>query len=485
MAGRKMSSVRIAGARLGTHDAEPVDVRIRAGRIVEIEPRLAASMDERQIDAAGAALLPGLNDHHVHLMATAAAQQSIQCGPPEVDDEAQLVAALRAAAAKPPRADATSNWLRGVGYHERVAGLLDRSRLDAWVPDRPLRIQHRSGALWMLNSRGLEAIQAAGAPAGSGLPERAERDARGRVNGRLFRLDDWLRGRLGPPAPLDLATVGRRFASAGVTGLCDATPSNGEAESDHFAHAAEHGDLPQHLRLMGGAGLAVSRHPRITHAEFKIILDENRLPEPDALIEQLRGVHTGGRAVAIHCVTRTEMVLALHALRVAGVDPGDRIEHASVSPPDAIEELAALGVRVVTQPGFVFERGDSYLRDVEARELPWLYRCRAFLDAGIPLAAGTDAPYGDPDPWRVMRAAVERATRAGHTLGDAEAIQPAAALGLFTSPLEVPGQPHPGIAVGQPGDLCLLDCPPSRALADLDVKHVAATLVAGRVVHEA
>ena len=51
-----------------------------------------------------------------------------------------------------------SGWLRGVAYHESVAGPLDRDRLDAWVADRPLRVQHRSGALWMLNSAGIPAF---------------------------------------------------------------------------------------------------------------------------------------------------------------------------------------------------------------------------------------------------------------------------------------------------------------------------------------
>ena len=34
-------------------------------------------------------------------------------------------------------------WLRGTGYHESVAGELDRHALDRWVPARPVRVQHR------------------------------------------------------------------------------------------------------------------------------------------------------------------------------------------------------------------------------------------------------------------------------------------------------------------------------------------------------
>ncbi|WP_229758442.1 hypothetical protein [Peterkaempfera bronchialis] len=49
---------------------------------------------------------------------------------------------------------APGTWVRGVGYHESVAGPLDRDRLDALVAHRPVRVQHRSGALWILNSAG-------------------------------------------------------------------------------------------------------------------------------------------------------------------------------------------------------------------------------------------------------------------------------------------------------------------------------------------
>ena len=47
-----------------------------------------------------------------------------------------------------------------------------------------------------------------------------------------------------------------------------------------------------------------------------------------------------------------------------------------------------------------------------------LERHRRVRDAGIGLAAGTDAPFGDADPWAAMQAAVTRRTRAGATIGE-------------------------------------------------------------------
>src|SRR5262245_15116142 len=97
---------------------ERVAVRIRDGRIVELARHLARDPGERIISAHGGALLPGLHDHHIHLLALAAARASVQCGPPAVTGMDALVRALRASPG--------TGWLRGIGYHESVAGVPER-----------------------------------------------------------------------------------------------------------------------------------------------------------------------------------------------------------------------------------------------------------------------------------------------------------------------------------------------------------------------
>src|SRR4051794_3569547 len=124
------------------------DVRVRDGIISEVAARLRPVANEQVVDARGAALLPGLHDHHIHLLATAAAMTSVQCGPPDVHDRASLASALRSAPG--------SRWIRGVGYSDDVAGPLDRQLLDGMLPDRPVRVQHRTGGLWVLNSLALQ-----------------------------------------------------------------------------------------------------------------------------------------------------------------------------------------------------------------------------------------------------------------------------------------------------------------------------------------
>lgn len=449
----------------------PHDVRLAAGRIAAIAPSLAPEPGEAVIDARGGALLPGLHDHHLHLHALAAAAKSIVCGPPAVGSEQQLASALRAAAA------AGDGWLRGVAYHEEVAGPLDRARLDAWVGDRPLRVQHRSGALWVLNSAALAALRIDGRAS----PEGLERDTAGRATGRLFRGDAWLRERLAEPGP-DLAGAGVQLASFGVSGATDATATNDAATLARLCAAADAGALPQRLHVMGTPGLPRSPSPRVTRGAVKLLLDEPRLPDFERFRRAIRSAHAEDRPVAVHCVTRSELIFATEAIRAAGSRAGDRLEHAAVAPPEVVERIAELPLTVVTQPHFVAERGDAYRRDVDPADLPWLYRARGWREAGVPLAAGSDAPFGSPDPWRSIAAAVRRRTPSHAALGPAEALTPEEALALYTTAPEDPGGAPRRVEAGAVADLCLLALPWHRARERLCSADVAATWCGGELI---
>jgi predicted amidohydrolase YtcJ len=421
----------------------PLDVRVRAGKIAEIGSSLAREAEEPVLDAAGGALLPGLHDHHIHLFALA-----------EVRDVAALAKALARGAER-------GGWIRGVAYHESVAGDLDRALLDGLVPDRPVRIQHRSGAMWAVNSPAAERLGL-----DRDVDERGvERDADGQATGRLFRLDAWLRERLDDREPPNLAAVSQRLAAFGVTGLTDATPENSDAELRAFVTASDRGELLQRLLVMGAPELPAPEHSRIERGAVKVLLDERDLLPLDELLTVIANAHAVNRSVAIHCVTRSELVLA-----------------AAVAPPDVVALVAALPLTVVTQPGFIRERGDAYLSDVEPRDRPWLYRCRGWLHASVPLGGSTDAPFGDADPWRAMQAAVDRRTESDVALGPDEGLTPERALALFTSSPDVPGGPPRTIEVGAAADLCVLDRPWSKARSELSSDAVAATIRGGSLI---
>lgn len=456
-------------------DGRLADVYVDGERVSAIGRNLPARPGDVLLDAAGNALLPGLHDHHAHLMALASAQESLPCGPPDVNTAAQLAAQLRSRAALGEAAE----WIRGVGYHESVAGDIDRAWLDRVVPSRPVRIQHRSGRLWILNST---ALDRAVSTRGAGLSGARHDRPSGLATGRLLDADGWLRQRLGQPLP-SLRRTSALLARYGVTGITDASVSNALADYERFAIATSQGELLQRVVVMGDASLdEAADSPRLRRGPTKIYLRESELPALDQLRAWIARSHSAGRPVAVHCVTETETVFATMVLAEAGGMSGDRIEHASVAPPAVLELLAAQDVTVVTQPNFVRERGDAYIEEVCRRDLPWLYRGRGFLEAGIRLAAGTDAPLGDPNPWLAMQAAVDRRTRHGAVLGPDEALTPEEALALFGGDPLAPGGAPAAVVEGSIADLCLLDRPWSAARQDLAVTSVAATVQGGALV---
>jgi predicted amidohydrolase YtcJ len=456
------------------HFSEILDIRVEAGRVAEIGQGLPLRHGETLVEAQGGALLPALRDHHLHLASLAAAQASLRCGPPQVRNAGELAALLMAQ-------DEGSGWLRGIGYHESVARDLDRHWLDRVLPRRPSRIQHRSGRLWILNSAALRTL---GVDDAGGDPlERQE----GRLTGRLYDDDRWLRQRLGRERP-NLAAVSRQLAGLGVTGLTDTSPNNSPAEARWLRRAQRRGELLQDLLLMGDASLdelgadedaGDGERPWLAVGAHKFHLHEAHLPDYAEVCAAIRCAHQAGRGAAFHCVTRAELVFALGALREAGTTVGDRIEHAAVTPPELLREIRELNLTVVSQPGFIAERGDAYLEQVEAEDQPWLYRLRGFLEAGVALAGSTDAPFGEANPWKAMQAAVERRSAGGRVLGAAEALTPEQALALFTSPLRTPGAAPARIAIGGSADLCLLDQPWNAVRGALGAARPRLTLRSG------
>jgi predicted amidohydrolase YtcJ len=466
----------VRGTRIG---GVGTDLRIEAGRISAIGPGLRRAPGEVELDAAGGDVLPGLHDHHLHLLALVAAGESVRAGPPQVRDRPALVAALSAAtAARPP-----GQWIRAVGYHESVAGELDRDILDRLAPRHPVRVQHRSGALWICNSAGLAAL----AVDDAALPG-IERDKTGRASGRLWRMDAWVGERLrsSNSETLSLASLSSAAAAMGITGWTDATPERSDRDTEILLEAVASGEVQQRLHLMlpstaDEPSVARMRDAGVTAGAVKVLLDDPTLPALDELAAVFGRAHEAGWPVAVHCVTRVQLVLTLSALDVSGVCPGDRIEHGAVIPAELLSRLAAWGLTVVTQPNFVAERGDEYLEEVPASDLPDLWRGRSLGDAGVATAAGTDAPFGSWDPWAAVRAAVRRRTLSGRELGPAEAVSLQTAVRWWSGRAMFPGKPR-RLLPGHPADLVLLAAPLPDAIAGDGPVPVAATVVGGTVV---
>ncbi len=452
-------------------------VRCAGGQITEIGDHLRPMAREHCIDAGGGALLPGLHDHHIHLLATAAARASLDCAE---GDPSHLPQRIRNRAKGSNSGHPDPTWVRAINYHESIAGELDRHKLDEWLPDQPLRIQHSTGSMWVLNSTALELLDLDALDLKLNDHNRLERDSNNRLTGRLFRADELLRERLqhtGNMQAPDLTTLSRELARFGVTSVTDTSATNSQAEFDLLHAKQQRGELLQRVRLMGNALLPPKKLPLIHTGELKLLLDEAALPDIDQLIEQVRSAHQHNRGVAFHCVTRIELAVVISVLSATGAHPEqrDRVEHASLVPANTIEQLRELGVQVVTQPGLIHSRGDRYLKELASDELEQLYRLRSLLDNNVPVAGSSDAPYGPLNPWLTMQCAVERRTLGAAQIGAGEAITAEQAISLYCD--------YSAITPGQPADLCVLSKPWSDATARLTDTVVSHTLRGGELIH--
>ncbi|MCR9091709.1 MAG: amidohydrolase family protein, partial [Proteobacteria bacterium] len=210
------------------------DLRVVDGMISAIAPHRERSRHEVETPARGRALLPSLCDHHIHLLGTAAARASVDCSAAACGDADGLEQALIAA----DRTRRDDDWLRGVGYHgvlfEGTGSQLDRYWLDRVLPQRPVRIQHRSGRLWVLNSLALRRI---GVDPEDARPP-LEQDESGAATGRLYDGDAWLRARMEQRRPC-LREFSQRLWAMGVTAVTDCTHSNDAEDYAHFLEAQQ------------------------------------------------------------------------------------------------------------------------------------------------------------------------------------------------------------------------------------------------------
>ena len=344
----------------------------------------------------------------------------------------------------------TATGSAAVGYHDRWPARSTGGGSTQLGIARPVRVQHRAGALWVLNSA---ALARGSADDGSGV---LERDADGgRPTGRLYRRDDRLAS-LVPPAPLDL---GRRRPALRPLRRhrrhrphphrrrrrprrCSARPSTAATCRSH---------VDRHRR----AGAARRRRPELAARAGEGRRRRPRLPDLDVVVEPVPGRPPAPAApVAVHCVTRVALVLAWRrGTRSARVD-GDRIEHGAVIPVELIGGVRELGLTVVTQPASSRERGDQYLAEVDPEDLPHLWRCGSLLDAGVEVGVRQRRPVRRPrSVAHVGGGASTGGRRRVRCSGPASASAPAVALDRMLG--------DPSIRAARGG--CSSACPPTCA----------------------
>jgi len=462
-------------------------VAVRDGRILALGTRAEVRHDAgdgaHRIDCHGATVLPGLIDPHLHLFALAARRAHLDCS--GLSDVDELLASVRARARELP----AGAWVRGEGLDEVTLGRLpSAAELDAASPHAPVRLRHRSRHASVLSGRALALL---GPCAGV---ERRDGRATGLVHGEERAVSR----AVGPlPARVfgdGLAESATELAGFGLTAVADATPRSWR-DLAPLRDAVHAGRMPLRVFAMRPAGgRSWPAAARIRPGPVKIMVEEGPRglrPTPAALARRIAlGAASG--PVAVHCVGASTLVAALaafaalpRALRVRGPH---RLEHVAECPPPLVPRIAALGLTVVTNPAFVRLRGDVFRMETRRAAWGWLYRARSLLEAGVRLAAGSDAPVGPPSPWIGLAAARTRRTASGTVLGPRERLAGPTALALFTcGAADALGAPTLGrLRPGGPADLVVVEPDPLRAPPDeVAAARVRLTMIGGEVVWHA
>jgi predicted amidohydrolase YtcJ len=491
------------------------------------EAREWARPVSRPIDLAGQTLIPGFNEAHNHMILFGLTLAQIDAGYPAIRSVAAMVEAYRQRAAEMPDAP----WIRGRGYDDNK---LDERRhptrhdLDAAVSDRPAIVTNASGHMSVVNSR---ALQLGGVGRDTPDPQGGHivRDEHGEPTGLLQETaQELVRRHIPEPTAADLREAVRRcceaYAAAGITSSQDASSSTA-GEIAAYQDARQAGELLlrtnlmirdnllPHLAALGLRGRFGDDRLRIgpikffsdgsligrTAAVTEPFLDDPRpdnlglemMPQEE-LDERVWLAHNAGFQIATHAIGDRAIGMVLDAYeralaRAPRADHRHRIEHCGILRPDLIGRLRDGKFLAVSQPIFVSDYGDGFLRHLGEERVRLTYPFSTLLDAGITLVFSSDCPVSAFEPLKGMRDAVYERTGSGAPYVPAEAITVEEALRAYTVAgayasfeEEIKGQ----IAPGMLADFAVLaNDPRSVEPARLADVPVTMTIVGGETIY--
>ncbi|HTU74144.1 MAG TPA: amidohydrolase family protein [Trebonia sp.] len=474
------------------------DVLIEGGVITRVRPAgitpastVARPAGVREVAADGRWLIPGLWDAHVHLGQWALASRRLDLSRTSSPEQVLALVARAAREGQPVvgTGQRAGTWGRQVTVTE----------LDAVSGDLPVVLVNADFHHAWLNTAALDRL---------GLARRNVVVA----EAEWFAAYPRVAGFECPASAGDYQRVLRDAAARGVAGLvdfefgapwtdwarrwhegCDSlrirwSPYDGQLDSVRAAGLRTGAALP-------GAGADGGTDGRLTVGSLKIISDGSlgtrtawcRQPyadtggfgAPSQPADELAAVIAEGRrlglSVATHAIGDQALETALAAYAATGA--GGSIEHAQLTTGRALADLARLGLVASVQPAHLLDDHPTMDR-VWGDRTERCFTLRSMLQAGVEVRLGSDAPVAPLDPWLAIATAVHRGQPGDESWHPEQAITPTEAIVAC-----VDGR---RIAVGQPGDVALLDADPlAVGPAGLRSMRVALTAVAGRVVHEA
>ena len=464
----------VGGVAVGT------DGRIVATGSTE-EIKGLAGPDTRVIDMNGRTLIPGFFDCHMHLLWLGRNLSNVNLATPPVQNKADIVKLLRERRASDPGAA----FVQGNFYDQNKlpdGRHLTRADLDEVSTEVPVRIEHTSGHAAVVNSRALQLL-GIGPDTPDPMGGEIERDAQGEATGLLLESASWnnlerIVPELTSGQAMDaLGQANRYLLERGVTSATDAHTHPDEI--DWFAGSVVSNRLQVRTNCMVGWA-EVIRHVGEGEAPnpdalqpIRLGLDGHRLHVGQAklfadgaittrtclltqpfegmpgnfgiamhggeeLRDLIRRAHRAGWQIATHAIgdRAIDLVLTAYADAQRGFTrhrPDHRIEHCMLLDPALIARLRRQNVWSVGQPEFLASLGDAYYSALGEERTNRLSPY-ATLDAqNVAQAFSSDCPVVPGAPLVGIRAAIERKTLKGRTVGPNECLSAETALYAYTA----------------------------------------------------
>ena len=420
----------------------------------------------QMVDLGGAFAMPGFNDAHAHLGDGGRIRLSVNLL--GVKSLAEMQERIRAAAAK----TAPGQWLSGGGWDHTLwasGKLPDRADIDAASEGHPAIFVRVDGHIAVADSA---ALQAASITRETKDPQggKIDRDAKGEATGILRETAQGLVP-VPPPSP-ELRRKGLELAiedaiTHGVTSVQDFSDWD---DFLVFEQMEREGKLPVRISewLRFADPLSVEKqqaahHPatdRMLHTTMLKGFMDGSLGSRTAAMnapyaddpgnsgiprytqEQLNAMAVerakAGFQLGFHAIGDRAVDMALNAFALAeaavragpiqpqvvtpiagpsfeihGRDFRFRIEHSQVVSPGDFVRYKQLGVIASMQPNHLLTDMAWAGQRLGPEREKYAYAWKSFLDAGVPLAFGTDYPVEPITPFRGVYAGVTRTNEAG------------------------------------------------------------------------
>lgn len=424
-----------------------------------------AAKDARDIDLKGAAAYPGFVDAHAHL--TGIGLRELTLNLDQVKSVAELAAAVKAyAAAHPEGAIYGRGWIETHWPEKRFP---NRADLDAAAPGRVVVLGRADGHASVASSAALAKAgitAATAAPAGGQILKGPD----GQPDGMLIdHAQSLVKDVIPPPSEAlkreALRKAGQLYASRGWTGLDnmsvmadDLALLRDEAAKGSFNIRVDNYMDPSGAAEVLAKGPSTDPTGLIRVRGIKLYMDGAlgsrgaALLEPysdaeglglqltprDQGLDLMKKAKAVGAQVAMHAIgdRGNRMTLDWFEEALAGdVKARWRIEHSQIVADTDVPRFSKLGVIASMQPSHAI--GDLYFAPARLGQarLHEGYRWKDFLDAGVVVAAGSDAPVEVGDPRIEFYAAVYRHSLDGFANADwhlEEAVTRAQALKMLT-----------------------------------------------------